>query len=321
MGKARDYIPALAHGHKIYPEDLAGMLGLPHVGNIYYVDGTGGSDDNDGLTQASALATVYEAEALTTSGQHDVVIIAPTGGTGRTAETKQLVWDKRFTHLIGNAAPVGVDNRAGMSFSSAATTPSMTISNNGCIFKNITIAQFNDVNVLVALTGNQNYFENVHFAGIGHATAGDDAAARCLELEGAEENTFQSCVFGLDTVTRTGANATVSQGGVSARNVYRDCDFNAFLDAGDPVHFEVENNDAVQRYVKFIGCRFHNPDTASSTTMTTAMGVFGVGLNGTIYLIDCWSKGATDWSDDFTHVFLNMPLTDTDEGGLMKIAT
>ena len=322
MGKARDYIPALKFGHKIYPEDLAGMLGIPHVGNVWYVDGTGGSDTtNSGTTQDDALATVYAAEEKCVSGQHDVVIIAPTGGTGRTSETKSIVWDKRFTHLIGSTAPVGVDNRAGMSFSSAATTPSLTISNNGCIFKNLTIAQFNDVNVMVSLTGNQNYFENVHFAGIGNATAGADTAARCVELEGAEENLFQSCVFGLDTVARSAANASVSQGGVSPRNVYRDCDFNLFTSSADAFHFMVENNDAVQRYVKFIGCRFHNPDTASSTTLTANMNMFGVGLNGTVYLIDCWSKGATDWADSFTHLFLNMPLADTDEGGLMKIAT
>ena len=125
----------------------------------------------------------------------------------------------------------------------------------------------------------------------------------------------------MDTVTRSTTNATVSQGGVSPRNVYRDCDFIMFTDNAGPNHFLVEYNDAVQRYVKFFGCRFHNPDTASSTTITEIIGGGGAGLNGTIYLIDSWSKGATDFADDFTHVFLNMPLTDTDEGGLMKIAT
>lgn len=319
--KYRDYAPALKHGAKIYPEDLAGMLGLPYVGNIFYVDPTNGSDTaNDGSTEDNALATVGEAFDKCTSGQHDVVLIVPQGGTGRTTETSSITWNKRFTHLIGQAAPVGVNNRAGMSFADTATTPSFSLTENGCIFKNLTITQFNDVNVLFNITGSRNYFENVHFAGIGHADAGDDTAARCVELEGAEENLFQSCIFGLDTVTRTGANATVSQGGVSPRNVYRDCDFIMFTDAADPVHFKAENNDAVQRYVKFIGCRFHNPDTASSTTITSVMDTGNL-LNGTVYLIDSYSKGATDWADDFTHVFLNMPVADTDEGGLMKIAT
>ena len=42
MGNAADYIPALKYGHQIFPQNIAGMLGLPKVGNIYYVDpGTG----------------------------------------------------------------------------------------------------------------------------------------------------------------------------------------------------------------------------------------------------------------------------------------
>ena len=36
--KYRDNAPALKFGAKIYPEDIAGMIGLPSVGNIWYVD-------------------------------------------------------------------------------------------------------------------------------------------------------------------------------------------------------------------------------------------------------------------------------------------
>jgi len=318
--KARDFNPAVKWGAKWYPEDLAGMIGLPSVGNIYYVD-PGKSVSGGGSSRDDAFVTVAEAYAACTADQDDIVLITPSSSTGRTAEATAIVWAKRRTHLIGSTAPLGVDVRAGMTFGSAVVSPCFTISANNCIFKNLTILTLADINVLVSLTGSRNYFEGVHFAGIGNATAGDDTAARCLEIEGSEENLFQSCVFGLDTVARTAANATVSQGGISPRNVYRDCDFNIFTDADAPFHFMVEDNDAVQRYVKFIGCRFHNPDTASSTTITANMNMFGVGLNGTVYLNDCWSKGATDWADDFTHLFINMPLTDTDEGGLMKIVT
>ena len=44
MGKASDYIPALRYGHKIMPEDLAGVIGLPYVGDVLYVDPSGGND-------------------------------------------------------------------------------------------------------------------------------------------------------------------------------------------------------------------------------------------------------------------------------------
>ena len=124
VGAAKKY-PGFGSGPlKVYPQHIAGMIGLPYVGNIFYVDPTAGSDTaNSGTSQNDALATVFAAEDKCVSGQHDVVIIAPTGGTGRTTEASSIVWDKRFTHLIGSCAPSGVNNRAGMSFSSTATTP------------------------------------------------------------------------------------------------------------------------------------------------------------------------------------------------------
>src|SRR3990167_7569962 len=117
MGKARNYIPALAFGHKIMPEDLAGMIGLPYVGDIFYVDATAGSDTaNSGTSQNNALATISAAYDKTATNQHDVVVIVPTGGTGRTAETTAITWANSRTHLIGNAAPVRQNVRAGMGF-------------------------------------------------------------------------------------------------------------------------------------------------------------------------------------------------------------
>jgi len=321
MGKARDYIPALKFGHKIMPEDLAGMLGLPHVGNIYYVDPTAGNDtSNSGTSQNDALATVYAAEDKCVSGQHDVVIIAPTGGTGRTAETKSIVWDKRFTHLIGSAAPVSLDVRAGMSFGSGATSPSMTISSNGCIFKNITMAQFNDVNVLVSLTGNQNSFQGVHFAGMGNATTGDDTAGRCLVLTGAEENRFSDCTFGLDTVARSTTNATVELASASTRNVFVGCRFVAYADNAGALFVKAASAADVDRYAIFEKCLFHNAVNSAATTMTTAMSIHAA-VGGTIILEDSWLHGATDWSDDFTAVYLSSVKPDTDEGGILVVGS
>src|SRR3990172_13438222 len=136
MGKARNYIPALAFGHKIMPEDLAGMIGLPYVGDIFYVDATAGSDTaNSGTSQDDALATIAAAYDKTTNNNNDVVIIAPTGGTGRTAETTAITWSNSRTHLVGTAAPVKQNVRAGVGFS---TGGSLVIAGSGCIFKTLT---------------------------------------------------------------------------------------------------------------------------------------------------------------------------------------
>ena len=132
---ARDYIPSVKlGGAKWLPNDIAGMLGLPTIGNIYYVDPYAGSDTaNNGSTQNTALATVAAAYALCTAGNHDVVIISATGGTGRTNEPVAIDWAKKFTHLIGSAAPVGVAPRAGLEFASTVVSPCFTVSADGIL--------------------------------------------------------------------------------------------------------------------------------------------------------------------------------------------
>ena len=297
------------------------MLGLPYVGKVFYVDPSAGNDANSGTGQNKALATVAAAYAKCTSGKHDVVIIAPTGGTGRTTETAAITWAKRFTHLVGSAAPSQLDIRAGMSFSSAVVSPCFTISENGCIFKNLTIAVFEDINVLVKVTGEYNYFSNVHFIGIGNTTTGDDTAGRSVVLDGASENLFEGCTIGVDTVTRSVANSSLELTGVSARNIFRSCLFPAFTDNAGVLFVDITANDGVQRFVIFENCLFLNADVSSSTTMTVGIKVFSANLNGTVVLKDSYMKGATDWASGFAQLFLTMPLTDTDEGGLMKIGT
>ena len=286
---------------KVLPEHVAGMIGLPYVGTVFYVDATAGSDTaNSGTSQNDAFATVNTAFAAATSGQHDVIIIAPTGGSGRTTEATSINWNKRFTHLIGSAAPSMVNPRAGMSFTSAATSPSFTISENGCIFKNITIAQFNDVNVLVEQTGNENYFGNVHFAGIGNADAGDDTAAVIINFNGGEENTYDGCMIGLDTVARTGANFSLNFASAAGnpRNVFRNCFFTLFGDAEAPRHVRAQDG-GTDRWELFDNCIFmDNSDITSATTQTD---VFATGSasdqGGALIVKDCMNVSSTGWAN------------------------
>lgn len=253
--KFRDYYPGLREGAKLYPEDIAGLIGLPYVGNVIYVDPSGGSDNSGGGSFEDGLATVAEGEDRTTGSQHDVVIIAPSGGTGRSAETTAIGWDKRFTHLVGSAAPLVQDSRAGISF---GTGGSLTISENGCIFKTLTFNGTTDINVPVTLSGDYNFFGGVDFKGSLNATTGDDAAARALVITGAQENTFAGCTFGADTFMRSAANATVEFVSASSRNVFDDCRFIEATDATTPVHVLFTGTSAIDRWLEFHDCLFYN---------------------------------------------------------------
>ena len=114
MGDASDFIPALRYGHKIMPQHLAGMIGLPRVGNIVYVDPSSGSDSASGRTFDDAYATVGAAYAAMTADNDDVMVICGTSSTGRTTETAAVAWNKRRTHLVGNGPARRINSRNGV---------------------------------------------------------------------------------------------------------------------------------------------------------------------------------------------------------------
>jgi len=304
--KYSSHAPALRYGAKIHPEDLAGMIGLPSVGNIWYVD-PGKSVTGGGSSREDAFLTVAEAYAACTANQDDVVLITPSSSTGRTSETSAIVWAKRRTHLIGSTSPLMSSPRAGMSFGSAVASPSLTISTRSCIFKNITIAQFNDVesNVLVELTGSYNYYQGVHFQGFGNALVGDDAAAKCVHLNGSDENVFDSCTFGLDTVVRTAANSTVVFAGSknNSNNTFRNCNFVMIADADAPRHINTNTGgSALNRWALFDHCYFQcNSDVTSGTVQSDVCALDAAGDTGGLPIFhDCVAVGHTGWANDVT---------------------
>jgi len=319
MGKLSSYIPAMKYGHKIYPEDLAGMLGLPYVGKVIYVDPSSGSDSRDGKTLDTAVLTVATAYGLATSGKHDVVLIVPTGGTGRTTETTAITWGKRFTHLVGSTAPLMQDNRAGINFS---TGSSLTISENGCLFKNLTFFGSTDIDSTVTLTGDYNSFIGVDFKGNSNATSIASTPWRALTITGADENYFGGCAFGGDTYTRSAANASLEFTGGSARNVFEDCIFPIHTDDATAVFVLADSAADIDRFAWFKNCMFHNAVYSASTTMTVGMTIHAA-VGGSVILDGCSILGATDWSSDYTAVTgCNMPdITAANAGFMETIAT
>lgn len=103
MGKARDYIPALRFGNKIYPEDLA--VGNPWA-NFWYVDGDNGSDSaNNGSAADKATKTIQQA--ITNAERGDVIFVRTkamaTGATDPARYTENIIIpaDKDCLSLIG----------------------------------------------------------------------------------------------------------------------------------------------------------------------------------------------------------------------------
>ena len=294
--KLRDYVPALKYGAKIYPDDIAGLVGLPYVGNIFYIDPSGGSDNNGGGAQNDALATVAGAYAKMTSGQNDIAIIVPTGGTGRTAETTAITWAKRFTHLIGNGVPTAQDVRSGIGFS---TGGSLIISENGCLFKNVTLTSSADIDETVSVTGSYNSFLGVDFKGTSNATSADSTPWRALNINGGQENYFGGCTLGSDTFTRGVANTTLELESAASRNVFEGCRFVMHADtAGTQTHVLLTGTNAIDRWIEFRDCSFYAFSTNDGQAVTGCMDLSAQSATGHVLVTGLpWlsTPGITDW--------------------------
>jgi len=318
MLKARNYIPALKYGAKIMPEDIAGMVGLPSVGNIYYVD-PGVSVSGSGASQDDAFKTLAEAYDVLVADNDDVVIIAPSSSTGRTSEVASITWAKRRTHIIGNGPLRKGWNRAGVSFASTATTPSFTVSATNCSFTNFMFYQPNDINVMVNITAAYNTFNYVHFAGIANETTGDDTAARCVVITDVDDTQFNNCMFGIDTVLNSAANAIVEQIGntACARTQYNNCIWSVCCDNAGPRFVLFTGAYSSEIYTLFSNCLFLNT-RGGTTTMTVGM-TLPAAVNGRVINDNSWWLGATDLVDVVTNLYTNCVTPDTNDQGVLAV--
>ena len=299
-----DFSPALKYGAKILPSEIAGMLGLPYVGNVYYIDPTNGADTHSGLSQDDAFKTLYAAYNATTNNNHDVIVLTPGGvGTGTgTVETTQILWTKNFVHLIGNVIEGPYAGRARVTTATTSLSPLIVMSGSGNSIQNIQIAATAATNLVpLKITGSRNRFDNCHI-GIQNATAGDSASAIDLWLSGASENEFNGCVIGFDSFTKTGANFIIYADTASARNLFNDCIFPMFVDADAPRFLGVAAS-GIDRTMIFNRCKFLNAIYCGSTNLTDS---FTINANpgGGIILHDCMQIGATGWTDQTVDVYV-----------------
>lgn len=271
------------------------MSGVPYSKNAkyYFVDPANGNDSNVGTTPEEAFAGLETAYAATTANQHDTVFyIAGSSGNNLAAA---VTWSKNYTHLIGIAAPTRMAQRARIFQTSTLTgaSPLLTISATGCIFKNFYIFQgVADATSLinVSVTGGRNYFENVHFAGGGHATQAINGGAS-LKLDGAEENTFVNCTVGVDTIDAATGMVGLLLDGDAHRNVFEDCYFRMRAGNTGAAFVEVADATGIDRDTTFKRCSFINNSTAND--MAAAFLIPAMGEPRVILLQDCMFHNVT----------------------------
>lgn len=274
------------------------LAGVPFgaKAKYYFVDPANGSDGNDGLTPAHAKATLTAAEDLCVANQNDTVFYI--AGSSSLTLSAALTWDKNYTHLIGVCAPTMVAQRARIFQLSTLTaaSPLITISASGCIFKNLYIFQgVADATSLinVSVTGGRNYFENVHFAGGGHATQAVDGGAS-LQLNGGSENTFVNCTIGVDTISAGTGMMGIHFDGEASRNIFKNCLVTMYAGHTGATFVEVADGTGIDRYTLFQDCNFINSNS-DNFAMASAFVIpeFAANNSSRILLKDCMIHGSS----------------------------
>lgn len=280
----------------LYPKAVESFLSDVPRGknsNVYVVDPVNGSDSNAGTNWLQPLATILAAFNKCVANQHDVVLYV--GGPTSCVLSAALDWNKDYTHLIGYCAPTRIGQRARIFQLSTLTgaSPLLTISASGCVFKNLYIFQgVNDATSLinVKVTGGRNYFENVHFAGGGHATQAVDGGAS-LMLDGAEENTFVNCTIGVDTIDAGTGMIGILFDTEAHRNVFEKCTVRMRAGNAGAVFVEIADATGIDRDTIFSNCLFLNN---SATSLTSGFAIpAGMGAPRKLLLKDCMILGTT----------------------------
>ena len=266
-------------------------------GRWYFVNPANGNDNNSGLSPSEALVSITTAYNKTTDNNNDVVAyIADSSGFNLAAA---LTWSNSYTHLIGICAPTRAAKRSRIFQASALTgaSPLLTVSGSGCIFKDVYIFQgVADATSLinVSVTGKRNYFENVHFAGGGHADQAINGGAS-LKLDGGEENLFRNCVIGVDTIQAATGMVGLLLDGSATRNIFEECYFTMWGGNSGAAFVELTDITAIDRYLIFKRCMFINQGTNFDSAFVVPSSFDGTNMQ--ILLNACSLFGADDWED------------------------
>ena len=260
------------------------VFGTP--GQVWWVNPFTGNDGNDGLTPQTAFATLAQAHASAADGNNDVVYLVANSNTASQTTAYQngtLVWSKNLLHLIGvNGGPL-FSQRSRIAFNAAfaAAANLFTLSGNGCLIQNIEFFMGVASTLptgCVSVTGQRNHFNKCHIAGMGNA-ANDISGAYSLNFAGAQENLFEDCTIGQDTI-QLGAGTSnqvlnfANSSPANTRNWFRGCRF--MLDTSSATACLFVRGGGVgnlDRETVFEDCLFLNAIASGSTGLTHAMAI------------------------------------------------
>jgi hypothetical protein len=283
------------------------------TGNVFYCDPANGLDSNDGQTPVSTpgghgpTQTLGAGYNLLRSGFNDVLVLIGNGTTSASARlSATFTWSKNAAHLFGICAPSAISQRARIAPFTASTQAAFAnffvVSGNGCLFQNVSWFQGFTAGVAASIcltvSGTRNAFVNCDIEGMGDATSAASATSRNILLK-ADENYFLHCNVGLDTVTRTNANASIELQSGAARNIFENCTFLFYSGDGACLGIYTAAAAAFDRFLLLKWCTFINA-VQSAATAQTALATLAASSGGAVVMKDCMTVGITTIATDAT---------------------
>lgn len=335
-----------------FPNGLS-SFGIPMTGGVpfgknskcWFVSPANGNDGNPGTSPQQPFATLYQAHNKAVSGRGDTIFLISDGSTSGTARlstalaqtidssatTGVLTWSKNNTHLIGITAPTMVGQRARIAPPSGTYTQAtfgsgnfLVISGSGCMFANFSIfhgfSTGGTNQIAVTVTGSRNYFENVDFGGMGDDASAQNTGSRSLKIgsSGSGENTFVRCKIGLDTVTRTVANASIELAGGTPRNTFIDCVLPFQTSNAGVLGILGTGASCIDRWNRFVNCSFINNIKSTSTQMSVLASLTNASPGGLLSFEGCRMIGVTEWGDTngLANSYVDMAAPSASAGGI-----
>jgi len=329
MGKARDFIPALRFGNKIYPEDLAGVGYMTKSNKYWFVDGdksTGGA----GGTWEDAYATIQAAIDAASAG--DVIFVAEkkitdyTGDPTSYAETLIIPATKPHLSLVGISRGL---TQGGLPQIKPATTtlPLLAIRAAGCLIANLGFNGANSTGGGILLdddystkTAFGTSVMGCHFKNCVGTTATDGRTGGAIQWPSAG-NAWQVLIKGnrfyknVCDVLLKGTSNTVPQDVVIEDNIFSGpadaVDVNLYLAGGSGMNGVVIRNNvfqqlpaigsgSVKRFIDATGCvgvlvgnTFGCLTADTGTTITFLAAGTGAKIPTTMHMGNNWGESAT----------------------------
>ncbi len=294
-----------------------------------------GSSGNTGLTPEEPLDSIATAYDKCVSGAGDGIVLWSYGTTTAACTsylTSALTWSKHGITTVGICAPVRTSHRARVANASTATTLAsmITVSGNNNIFLNMQIANWGSGAAAlggVIVSGARNYFGNCHIVGAGHTTPAQTTGSYSLYMQGGDDNTFEACAIGTDTVDADGSQAAtgvIKFGSGAQTNLFKDCIIHSYFSYASAICGAIHHvgaGDSITRTQLFDNCTFINFKLGLPTTNPPLSMVVGTAPNnGVILLKNCSVLGyaAFDATAANDRVYVTAPSTNA-TGGLAAV--